>query len=100
MWFVVQVEDMLFVELEEGMLFMELTEVEDGWLWRSGMTGSMPEVGFGRLNKLVVKKVKDKMGNIVGGEESIAWCDWLLGVRIAAKVVQNLAPFFFLIQER
>jgi hypothetical protein len=39
------------------------------------MTGSMPEVGFGRLNKLVVKKVKDKMGNIVGGEESIAWCD-------------------------
>jgi hypothetical protein len=33
--------------LVEGMLFVELAEVVDGWLWHSGMTGSMPEVGFG-----------------------------------------------------
>jgi hypothetical protein len=66
---------MLFVELAEGVLFVELVKVEDGWLWHSGMISSMPEIGFGYLYKPVVKKSKDKMGDIIGGEEPIAWCD-------------------------
>jgi hypothetical protein len=39
------------------------------------MVGSMPEVGFGCFDKLVVEKAKDRMGNIVGSEEPIALCD-------------------------
>jgi hypothetical protein len=61
--------------LVEGTLFMELTKVEDGWLCHSGRIGSMPEVGFDCFDKLVVKKVNDRMENIAGGEEPIAWCD-------------------------
>jgi hypothetical protein len=57
------------------MLFVELSEVDDGWLCHNGMIGSMSEVGFAYFGKLVVEKVNDKMGNIVGGEEPIAWCD-------------------------
>jgi hypothetical protein len=65
----------LFVELGEGMLFVELTKVEGGWLWHNSRIGSMLEVGFGYFHKLVVEKEKDGMGSIVGGEEPIAWCD-------------------------
>jgi hypothetical protein len=68
-------EGMLSVEPREGMLFMEPTKVDDGWLWRNGWIGSMSEVEFGCFDKLVVEKVKDRMGSIFGGEESIAWCD-------------------------
>jgi hypothetical protein len=63
------------VALVKGMLFVELTKVEDGWLWHNGRIGSIPEVGFDCFDKLVVEKVNDRMGNIVGGEEPIAWCD-------------------------
>jgi hypothetical protein len=63
------------VALVKGMLFVELTKVEDGWLWHNDRIGSMPEVGFDCFDKLVVEKVNDRMGNIVGGEEPIAWCD-------------------------
>jgi hypothetical protein len=66
---------MLSVEPGEGMLFMEPTKVDDDWLRRNGRIGSMPEVEFGCFDKLVVEKVKDRMGSIFGGEESIAWCD-------------------------
>jgi hypothetical protein len=37
-------EDMLSVELVKGMLSMGLAKVGDGWLWHSGMIGSMPKV--------------------------------------------------------
>jgi hypothetical protein len=90
---------MWFMALVEGMLFVGLTKVEDGWLCHNDRIGSMPEVGFGSVDKLVVEKVKDRMGNIVGDEEPIAWCDWLLGVQIAAKAVWKLAPFFLQLKE-
>jgi hypothetical protein len=48
------------------MLFAELTNVEDDWLWHNGRIGC-----FG---KLAVEEAKDKMENIAGGEEPIAWC--------------------------
>jgi hypothetical protein len=66
---------MLSVELGEGILFVELANVEGGWLWRNGRIDSMPEVGFGCFDKLVVEKANDRMGCIIGGEEPIAWCD-------------------------
>jgi hypothetical protein len=62
------------VILVEGMLFTELAKVEGDWLWCSGRIGSMPEVGFGCFGKLVVEEVKDRMKNIAGGAEPIAWC--------------------------
>jgi hypothetical protein len=45
-----------------GMLSVELMKVEHGWLWHSGMTGSMVGVGFGCYDRLVVKNVKGRMG--------------------------------------
>jgi hypothetical protein len=66
---------MLFVAPVRGMLFVELAKIEDGWLWRSCMAGSMPRVGFGCYDRLVVENVKGRIGNIAGGEESIVWCD-------------------------
>jgi hypothetical protein len=60
--------------LMEGMLFVELAKVEDGWLWRNGRIGSMQEVGFGCFDKPVVEKAKDRMGNIAGGGKPIARC--------------------------
>jgi hypothetical protein len=57
------------------MLSVELVKVEDGWLRCSGMTGSMPGVGFDCYDGLVVENVKGRMGNIVGGGEPSAWCD-------------------------
>jgi hypothetical protein len=44
------------------MLSVELMKVEHGWLWHSGMTGSMVGVGFGCYDRLVVKNVKGRMG--------------------------------------
>jgi hypothetical protein len=61
------------------------------------MTGSMPGVGFCCYDWLVAKNVKGRMANIAGGEEPIAWCDWLLRAWIGAKVVWNLTPFSFFI---
>jgi hypothetical protein len=61
------------VVLVEGMLFAKLTKVEDDWLWHNGRIGSMPEVGFGCFRRLVVE-AKDRMENIAGDAESIAWC--------------------------
>jgi hypothetical protein len=54
---------------------VELAKVENGWLWHSGMTGSMPRVGFCCYDRLVAKIAKGRMANIAGGEEPIAWCD-------------------------
>jgi hypothetical protein len=66
------------VEMVEGMLSVELLKVGDGWLWRSGMTGNMLEVGIGFFGVFVVDKVKDKMVSITGGWESTACCGLLL----------------------
>jgi hypothetical protein len=64
----------LFVELVEGMLFGELVNVAGDWLWRNGRIGSMPKVELECSDSVVVEKVKDKMENLAGGEEPIAWC--------------------------
>jgi hypothetical protein len=78
---------MLFVELVDGMLFGELVKVAGDWLWRNGRIGSMPEVGFGCSYSVVLKKVKDRMENIAGGDEPIAWCGLLLGVQFVVKAL-------------
>jgi hypothetical protein len=66
--------DMLFVELAEGMLFRELAKLVRDWLWHNGRIRSMMEVGLGCSDSVVVEKAKDRMENIAGGEEQIAWC--------------------------
>jgi hypothetical protein len=63
------------VALSKVRLSMELEKFEDGWLWHSGMTGSLPEVGFGCYDRLVSENAKGRMGNIAGGGEPTAWCD-------------------------
>jgi hypothetical protein len=65
---------MLFVALPGGMLFMELTKVEDNWLWCSCMIGNKPKLGLSYFGRLAVGKGKCKMESIVGGGEPIAWC--------------------------
>jgi hypothetical protein len=34
----------------------------------------MPKVGLGHFCKLVEERAKDRMDNIAGSEEPIAWC--------------------------
>jgi hypothetical protein len=63
------------MELGEGMLYMDLVGAMDGWLWHNGMIDSMSEVVLDWFGRIVVKKVKDKMVSIAGGEGPIAWCD-------------------------
>jgi hypothetical protein len=55
------------VELAKGMLYVRLAKVEGGWLWRSGMIGSMLEVELGCFGVLEVEKVRDRMVSIAGG---------------------------------
>jgi hypothetical protein len=88
------------VALARDTLSMELAKVEDCWLRRSGMTGSMPRLGFGCYDRLVAENATCRMGNSAGGEGPIAWCDWLHGAWIGVKVVWNLAPFSFLSPDR
>jgi hypothetical protein len=52
---------MQYVELAEGMLSMERVKVTDGWLWRNGSIGNMPEDGIGYFGKLAVEKAKDRL---------------------------------------
>jgi hypothetical protein len=56
------------------MLFVELAKILDDRLWHSGRIGNMPEVGLGCFGKLVVERVNDRMENIAGSEDPIAWC--------------------------
>jgi hypothetical protein len=65
---------MLFVKLEEGMLFEELMKVAGNWLWRNGRIGSMSKVGFEFSGRVAVEEVNDRMESIAGGG-GIAWCD-------------------------
>jgi hypothetical protein len=62
------------VILVEGMLFAELVKVEDDWLWHNGRFGTILEVGFGYFGRLAMEEASDRMKNIAGGEEPIAWC--------------------------
>jgi hypothetical protein len=57
-----------------GRLFVELAEVEDGWYWRSGMVGNMPEIGYGYFGMLVLDNVRGRMGSAAGCAEPTAWC--------------------------
>jgi hypothetical protein len=52
------------------MIFGELTEAEDGWLWRSNMAGSKPELGLGCFGRIVVETTKGRMESISGGEST------------------------------
>jgi hypothetical protein len=63
------------VALAKHMLFVELAKVEGDWLWHSGMTSNMPEVGFAYFSRTVLESVEGRMGNITGYVEPIAWCD-------------------------
>jgi hypothetical protein len=47
-----------------------------------------------------VKKAKDRMESIAGGEGHIAWCGGLLWVQIAAKLLWSLDPFSLLTLRR
>jgi hypothetical protein len=69
-------------------------------LWRNGKIDSMPEVVPDWFGRLVVKKVKDMMESIAGGEGSITWCGGLLLMQIAMKLLRSLHPFSFLTLRR
>jgi hypothetical protein len=62
------------VALSEDMLFVGLAKVVDGWLWHSDMIGNKSGHGLGYFGWLAVGNAKDKMKNIAGGGEPIAWC--------------------------
>jgi hypothetical protein len=47
-------------------------EVEDDWLWHSGMTGNMSKVGFGYFGRLGLENAECRMGNIADDAEPIA----------------------------
>jgi hypothetical protein len=64
---------MLYVELAEGILSVELAKVVDGWLWHNDRIDNMSKVGFGCFGKLVVERANDRMENIIGSEGPIAW---------------------------
>jgi hypothetical protein len=65
------------VALSEGMLFGELTEAEDDWLWHSDMTGNKSKLGLGCFGRLTVEKEKGRMESIggggVGGGHCMVW---------------------------
>jgi hypothetical protein len=56
------------------MLSVELAEVEGDWLWRSGMTGNMPEIWFGYFGRLGLESAEGRIRNIAGDVEPISWC--------------------------
>jgi hypothetical protein len=86
---------MLFVELVEGMLSMELAKAVDDWLWRNGKIDNMLEVGLGYFGKLVVERVKDKMENIASSEGG-HYTVWLtsLGVDCCGGFSESYSIFF------
>jgi hypothetical protein len=64
-------------------------------LWHDGKIDSMPEVVPDWFGSLVVKKAKDMMESIAGGEDSIAWCGGHLWVQNVMKLLWSLDPFSF-----
>jgi hypothetical protein len=67
-------EDILSVELAEGMLSVEQAKVADDWLWHNGRIDNIPKVGFSCFGKLELERAKDRMEIIAGSEGPIAWC--------------------------
>jgi hypothetical protein len=65
---------MLFVVGQGGRLFVELAEIEDGWYWRNGMVGSMPEIGSGYFGMLVLGNAGGRLGSVASCTEPIALC--------------------------
>jgi hypothetical protein len=47
-----------FVELAEGMLFVELAKARDGWLWCSDRIGNKSKLGLCCLGEFVMERVK------------------------------------------
>jgi hypothetical protein len=70
--------------LVEDMLFVELTNDEDGWLWRNGRIGNRLELGFDCFGKLV-ERAKGRMGNTDCEEVANASCGLLLEKMIVAE---------------
>jgi hypothetical protein len=44
------------VALPDDMSFVEMVNVEDGWLWHNGMIGNKPELGFDYFGRLAWEK--------------------------------------------
>jgi hypothetical protein len=74
------------VELEESMLFVELTKAENDWLWHNDRIGNKSKLGSGCLGKFVVERAKGKMENTGYEAMSIALCDSLLWMMIIVRV--------------
>jgi hypothetical protein len=62
------------VELAEHRLFVELAMARGGWLWCNDKIGNSIEDVLGYCLGVFVKRAKDKMVNIIGGEVPTAWC--------------------------
>jgi hypothetical protein len=88
-------EDMLFVELTEGILFEKLVKITGDWLWRNGRIGSMPEVGFGCSGKVAVEEEKDMMKNIAGGGGPLHGVIHFSGCRLLRRLCGILLHFSF-----
>jgi hypothetical protein len=50
---------------------VEMEEAEDGWWWRSGMIGSMLEIGSRNFGMLVLDNAEGRLGYVAGCAESI-----------------------------
>jgi hypothetical protein len=55
------------------MLFVELAKAEDDWLWHNDIIGNKRELEFGCFGRLVMEKVKGKMGSIGGRGHYMVW---------------------------
>jgi hypothetical protein len=71
---------MLFEEVGEDTLSVELAKVAGGWLWHNDMTGSRPKLGLGCFNRLAVKQCRVRwrvllvQGIPLHGVVHILWC--------------------------
>jgi hypothetical protein len=87
---------MRFAELLGDILFVELANVVDDWLWRGGRVDNMVEVGFDYFGKLAVERARDRMGSIADGEGLIAWCNYLLrGGHCCVGFTESCSIFLF-----
>jgi hypothetical protein len=91
---------MLFVELVEGRLFVELVKAVGDWLWCSDRIGNRPELDLDCLDNSTMGGKKGKMENTSCEMKAIALCGSLLLLMIAGRVAWSLGPFFFWTQER
>jgi hypothetical protein len=59
------------VALPEGILFVELARVQDGWLWCSDMISNKLDLGLGYFRRLAVERANGKMESVGGGGGSL-----------------------------